>query len=149
MYKHVLVPIDGSKLSLKAIKTAAKLAEALDARLTALHVTAPYMVPVYGDPIGYAPIVIEPKEYKANVEKSARRILADAARTAQALGVTCGELTVSDEHPWQAILKVARNRKCDVIVMSSHGRRGLAGFLLGSETTKVLTHSKLPVLVCR
>jgi nucleotide-binding universal stress UspA family protein len=149
MYQHILVPSDGSKLSLKAIKTAARLAKALNARLTAVHIVPPYMPPVYGDPIGYAPIVIDPKEYKATATRNAKRVLAEAVRAAQALGVTCAEVIATDEHPWQAILKTARNRKCDVIVMSSHGRRGLAGFLLGSETTKVLTHSKLPVLVCR
>lgn len=149
MYKHILVPSDGSKLSLKAVKTAARLAQTLGARMTVVHVMPPYMPPVYGDPIGYAPIVIDPKEYKATAERNAKRVLADAARAAQALGVNCAQLMVTEEHPWQAILKTARSRKCDVIVMSSHGRRGLAGLLLGSETTKVLTHSKLPVLVCR
>ncbi|MGD9601726.1 MAG: universal stress protein [Gammaproteobacteria bacterium] len=149
MYKHILVPSDGSKLSLKAVKTAARLARTLKAQVTVAHVMPPYMPPVYGDPIGYAPIVIDPKEYKANAERNARRVLADAAKAARAFDITCGEVMITEEHPWQAILKVARNRKCDLIVMSSHGRRGLAGFLLGSETTKVLTHSKLPVLVCR
>jgi len=149
MYKHLLVPSDGSKLSLKAVKAAARLAQTTGARVTALHVMPPYMPPVYGDPIGYSSVVIDPKEYRANAERNAKRVLADAVRAARALGVSCSELMLTEAHPWQAILKAARSRKCDLIVMSSHGRRGLAGFLLGSETTKVLTHSKLPVLVCR
>lgn len=149
MYKHVLVATDGSKLSLKAVKTAARLAASLNAKLTAVHVTAPFMNPVYGDPLGYAPIIIDPKEYQAAAARNAGKVLAEATRAAQALGVTCGQVIASDEHPWEAVLKTARSRKCDVIVMASHGRRGLSGLLLGSETTKVLTHSKIPVLVCR
>lgn len=149
MYKHVLVPTDGSKLSAKAIKTGARLAGALGAKLTLVHVVAPYMPPLYGDPIGYAPMVLDPKEYKTNVERNAKRVLAEGARAAAALGLTCAEVMATDEHPWEAILRTARGKKCDVIVMASHGRRGLAGVLLGSETTKLLTHSSIPVLVCR
>ena len=149
MYKHLLVSTDGSKLSLKAIKTASRLAKELNARLTAVHVVPPYMPPFYGDPIGYMPVVIDPKEYKANVTRSAKRILAEAVQVAETLGVTCAQVIASDDHPWQAILKTARNKKCDVIVMASHGRRGLTSMLLGSETSKILTHSKLPVVVCR
>ncbi len=149
MYKHLLVSTDGSKLSLKAVKTASRLAKELNAHLTAVHVVPPYMPPLYGDPIGYVPVVIDPKEYKASVTRSAKRILAEAVGVAEALGVTCAQVIATDEHPWQAVLKTARSRKCDAIVMASHGRRGLSGLLLGSETIKILTHSKLPVLVCR
>ncbi len=149
MYKHLLVSTDGSKLSLKALKTASRLAKELNARLTAVYVVPPYMQPLYGDPIGYVPVVIDPKEYKASVIRSAKRILGEAVAVAAALGVTCAEVIATDEHPWQGILKTARSKKCDAIVLASHGRRGLISLLLGSETTKILTHSKLPVLVCR
>jgi nucleotide-binding universal stress UspA family protein len=149
MYKHVLVPTDGSKLSLKAIKTGAKLAGALGAKLTLVHVVAPYMPPLYGDPIGYAPMVLDPKEYKVNVERNAKRVLTEGSRAVAALGMTCAEVVATDEHPWEALLRTARGKKCDLIVMASHGRRGLAGVLLGSETSKLLTHSTIPVLVCR
>jgi nucleotide-binding universal stress UspA family protein len=68
---------------------------------------------------------------------------------AEAAGVPCRTLSTTNEHPWRGIIRAAETKRCDVIVMASHGRRGLAGLLLGSETNKVLTHSKIPVLVCR
>ncbi len=149
MYKHLLVASDGSKLSLKAVKTAARLAKQLGARLTAVHVIAPYVPPVYSEPIGYIPITFNPKEYKQASEREAKRVLGAAIEAASKEDVDCGQVVVTDAVAWQGILKAARSRKCDALVMASHGRRGLAGLLLGSETTKVLTHTKLPVLVCR
>jgi nucleotide-binding universal stress UspA family protein len=83
------------------------------------------------------------------MEKTARKALAVVEIESQTAGVESSTVYVTGEQPWQAIIRVARSKRCDAIVMASHGRRGLAGVLLGSETVKVLTHSKVPVLVCR
>ena len=148
MYKHILVPTDGSKLSQKAIKTAARLAKAVGARLTGVYVTPEYVPPMYGEASLYIPD-ISPKTFKLAVEKDAKAALAAVEKEAAAAGVPCAALRTTHHQPWQAIVNAARSKKCDLIVMASHGRRGLSGLLLGSETTKVLTHSKVPVLVCR
>jgi nucleotide-binding universal stress UspA family protein len=148
MYKHILVSTDGSKLSLKAIKTAAVLAAKLGARLTGVYVMPEYVPPIYGEAAMYIPEA-SPKRFKEAVEKDAKAALAVIAKEAAAAGVRSTGLKVSNSQPWSAIISAARSKKCDLIVMASHGRRGLAGLLLGSETTKVLTHSKVPVLVCR
>jgi len=148
MYKHILVSTDGSKLSAKAARTAATLAKALGAKMTGVYVTAPYVVPSYGEIVAYAPPLTE-RRYLELAEKEAKKALATVEIEAQAEGVPFGTASVTNEQPWKGILRVAQARKCDAIVMASHGRRGLSGLLLGSETNKVLTHSKIPVLVCR
>jgi nucleotide-binding universal stress UspA family protein len=143
MYRHILVPTDGSRFSAGAIRMAAGLAQALDAKLTGLHVVAPYMSANSG--AAYASM----RGFQRTVEKQARQALAAFNAEARAKGVAATASSVLGGEPWQAILRAARARKCDLIVMASHGRRGLAGLLLGSEASKVLTHSKIPVLVCR
>jgi nucleotide-binding universal stress UspA family protein len=148
MYKHILVSTDGSKLSLKAIKTAAKLAGSLGARLTGVFVMPEYVPPIYGEAAMYIPEA-SPRSFKLAVEKEAKAALAVVAKEAAAAGVRATVAKVTNAQPWSAIISAARSKNCDLIVMASHGRRGLAGLLLGSETTKVLTHSKVPVLVCR
>ena len=148
MYKHILVATDGSKLSLKAIKSAVALAASLDARITGVYVMPEYVPPIYGEAALYIP-EMSPKKFKEAVDKDAKAALATITKLADDADVACSGLKVTNAQPWAAIINTARNRKCDLIVMASHGRRGLAGLLLGSETTKVLTHSKVPVLVCR
>ena len=148
MYRHILVSTDGSKLSTKAVRTAARLAKALGARITGVYVTAPYAALVYGEAVAYAPPLSE-QRYKELTSREARKALAAVEIEAQTAGVACATASIANEQPWRGIVRVAQSRKCDVIVMASHGRRGLAGLLLGSETNKVLTHSKIPVLVCR
>jgi nucleotide-binding universal stress UspA family protein len=147
MYKHVLVPTDGSKLSAKAIKAAARLAKICQARLTGLYVIPPYTAPVYAEGVGYGALL--PRNYKELREKEAKKALAAVDIEAQTSGMEASTMSLTADQPWQAIISAARSKKCDVIVMASHGRHGLSGLLLGSETTKVLTHSKIPVLVCR
>lgn len=149
MYKHILVPTDGSKLSGKAIKSAVALARRLGARLTGIHVSAPWMPPVYGEGVVYAMPELSPKRYKEAMDKAARRALSEVEIEAQTAGVECKTMSSTGSQPWEAIIRAAKAKKCDLVVMASHGRRGLAGLLLGSETAKVLTHSKIPVLVCR
>ena len=149
MYKHILVPIDGSPLSIKAVKTASKLASQLGARLTTFYVIPPYTPPMAGDGMSLYITMPSPEDYKKRSEKHAAEVLEKAREAASEDAVEIEGVFATEEEPWDAIIKAARSRKCDLIVMSSHGRRGLAGILLGSETHKVLTHSKTPVLVCR
>jgi nucleotide-binding universal stress UspA family protein len=147
MYKHILVPTDGSKLSLKAAREAARLAKGFKAKITALYVIPPYMPPVIGD--GYVPARngADERRYREATEKIAGQALKKVESAAG--GAKVDKVIVTDQQAWSGIIKAAQGRKCDVIVMASHGRGGLAGVLLGSETHKVLTHSKKPVLVCR
>ena len=148
MFKHILVATDGSRLSLKAVKAAAMLAANVGAKLTGLFVMPEYVPPVYGEASIYVAFM-PPKTFKQAVEKEAATALAFVAKAADQADLAYSSVRATDPQPWNAIIKTARNKKCDLIVMASHGRRGLAGLLLGSETTKVLTHSKVPVLVVR
>lgn len=148
-YKHILVPTDGSKLSQKAAKEAASLARHLKARITALYVIAPYMPTLNTEGAILVNHGFDQRAYKVATEKHAGEALGKVAAAAAAAKVKCDQLHVINPQPWDGIISVAKKQKCDLIVMASHGRRGLAGLLLGSETTKVLTHSKTPVLVCR
>jgi nucleotide-binding universal stress UspA family protein len=148
MYKHILVSTDGSKLSVKAVRTAVRLAKALGAKVTGAYVIPPYTAPMYGEVVAYAPPLTE-QRFKELTAREAKKALAVVEIEAQTAGVSCRTLTTTNEHPWRGIVRTAQARNCDVIVMASHGRRGLAGLLLGSETHKVLTHSRIPVLVCR
>lgn len=148
MYKHILVPTDGSKLSAKAIRTAASLARVCKARLTGIYVIPPYTAPLYAEGAVLG-MPISRRAYQESTEKTARKALAVVEIEAQTAGVESLTVHVTGDQPWQTIIQAARSKRCDAIVMASHGRRGLAGVLLGSETVKVLTHSKVPVLVCR
>ena len=148
MYKHILVATDGSKLSNKAIKTAARLARSLGAKLTGVYVIPEYVPPVYGEAAIYVSQV-SPKRYRELTEKEARKALSVVEIEAQTEVVECATMHVTSNQAWNGILKAARSKKCDLIVMASHGRRGLSALVLGSETNKVLTHSSIPVLVCR
>ena len=149
MYKHILISTDGSKLSQKAIRTAVRLAKALGARLTGVYVVAPYMPPVYSEAAMYTPSYLSPAQYRKGAEREAKKALSEVEIAAQTGSVTYRGVTLTANNPWEGIIRAANGKKCDLIVMASHGRRGLSGLLLGSETTKVLTHSKVPVLVCR
>ncbi len=148
MYKHILVPTDGSTLSLKAAKAAAQLGRAVKARITAIYVIEPYLPPMGAEGMAFYS-AYSPEEYELGMRKAAAKALAKVEAVARAARVKYDAVTVIQDNPWKAIIKTASAKKCDLIVMASHGRRGLAGLLLGSETQKVLTHSKTPVLVCR
>jgi nucleotide-binding universal stress UspA family protein len=148
-YKHILVPTDGSKLSLKAAKAAAALAKALKARITAVYVIPPWAPPVADETSLMYNSGYNQRAYRQATEKHADKVLSKVASTAAASKVKCDKVWVTDVQAWAGIIKTARAKKCDLIIMASHGRSGLAGLLLGSETQKVLTHSKTPVLVCR
>lgn len=141
--RHILVATDGSRLSLRAVRVAAALAKACGARLTGVRIVAPYAEPASERALQALP------GYARAVRRTAERCLRDVERQAAAAGVQAASLSMVGGEPWKDILRVARARGCDLIVTGSHGRKGLAGLLLGSETRKVLVHSKIPVLVCR
>lgn len=149
MYTHILVPIDGSALSDKAVEAAIKLAKLAGARLTAFHAVEPY--PLQGAYAAEASGVAElqPEIFAERNEEYAKRVLGAVASAAAAADVQCTTDYATSHSPSKAIVEKASNEKCDLIVMASHGRRGLEGFLLGSETQKVLTHTSIPVLVYR
>lgn len=149
MYTHILIPTDGSELSDKAVEAAIKLAKLLGARITAFHAMEPY--PLQGAYAAEASGVAElqPEIFAERSEDYAKRVLDAVARTAAAADVQCQTKYATGRSASQAIIQEAARAGCDLIVMASHGRRGLEGFLLGSETQKVLTHSSIPVLVYR
>lgn len=149
MYHHILVPTDGSELSLKAAQTAAKLCKQLNARMTAVYVIPPYTPPSVGDGAVLWPDAFAPDRYKSVSEKVATSALDKVRAEAASAKVDCETMFLTKLHPWQGIIDTAKGKQCDLIVMASHGRKGLEGILVGSETTKVLTHSTTPVLVCR
>lgn len=148
MFRHLLIPTDGSRLAAKGTRMGVRLARSLGARVTGLYVAAPYLPPMYGE-AGLTVTGLSAKEYGRLVERQARKALAAVEVEAELAGVPCRVDWRSEVQPWRAILRVARARKCDAIVMASHGRGGLGGLLLGSETARVLAHSKIPVLVAR
>lgn len=148
MYKHILVSTDGSSLSQKAIKTAVRLSKAIGARVTGVYVIPPYATPMYSEAMMYAPAV-SPARYRELSKREGKKALAAIEVEAQTAGVENNTAMLAAPNPWEGIIRTAKTTRCDLIVMASQGRRGLAGLLLGSETAKVLTHSKTPVLVCR
>jgi nucleotide-binding universal stress UspA family protein len=148
MFKHILVSTDGSRLSLKGIKAGVRLAAALGARVTGVCVIPPWRTPVYGEGVTYG-VPRSPAQYKEAMEKAARKTLAAVEIEAEMAGVPCATQFVTAERAWEGILRVAKARRCDLLSIASHGRGGLGGLLIGSETQRVLAHSKLPVLVTR
>jgi nucleotide-binding universal stress UspA family protein len=147
MFKHILIPTDGSRLSEKAIHAGVKMARLHGAKVTGFF-AAPAPTPlVYGDfmPVGYLP----PDQHETLIQKATKHHLAVIEKAAHEAGVEVNTQSVTSDFPADAILEAARQQHCDLIFMASHGRRGLAGILLGSETQKVLTSSRIPVLVFR
>src|SRR6266699_2745936 len=128
MFKHILVPTDGSKLAAKGIKVGVRLARALGAKVTGVYVILPYVPPVYGE-MGVVLPGTALEEYRKFSQRAADKALAAVKREAKAAS--------------------ARKRKCDAIVMATHGQGGISGLLLGSVTSRVLAHSKIPVVVTR
>jgi nucleotide-binding universal stress UspA family protein len=147
MYKHILVPVDGSELSSHASVKAVALARSLDAHITFLYVQPDYPRPIVGEGTLIAPENRE--EFLRSTEEVADTILGDAVRMAAESTVSAAQHTEVSDTPWEVITRMAVAQKCDLIFMASHGRRGLASLLIGSETNKVLTHTTIPVLVYR
>lgn len=150
MYKHILVPTDGSALAAKGIKEGVKLAKALGARVTAVYVASPFVAPTYTEGGGERWAgAYSRAQYRRLTEQAANKALRSVQKAARAAGLRCNTRTVEEVQPWRGILKAARAGRCDVIVMGSHGRSALGGLILGSETSRVLAHTRLPVLVAR
>lgn len=143
MYKHILLPTDGSEVSVRAVEVGIELASALKARVYALHVILPFQSLAYMTQI----IPQSESSYTEESVRWAERYLGEVREKCQQAGVSCDSDYVFDKHPCDAILRVARDKGCDLIVMGSHGWRGFTKLLLGSETQKVLVRSELPVLV--
>lgn len=145
MYKNIMIPTDGSELAGKAVLDGITFAKEAAAKITVLTVTVPFHV------LSLDPQVVEdtPVQYKRQVQEHAAKLLDAIAMTAKAAGVACETVQMEHEHPYKAIIDTAKSKGCDLIVMASHGRRGISAIVLGSETVKVLTHSKIPVLVHR
>ena len=147
MYKNVLVATDGSRLSDKAVTHAVALARSVGASITAFYAAPDYPMPAYADGMVYEPV--SRREYAKLAAQDAEKILGKVVAKAKAGGVECTTAFDIASTPWEAILAASKKNKADLIIMASHGRRGLSAVLLGSETQKVLTHTKLPVLVVR
>jgi nucleotide-binding universal stress UspA family protein len=147
MFKHILLPTDGSPVSDKAVKRGIEFAKKIRARVTALHVVPEFKFMADEGITPLSPAL--KKRFQDEGKARAKSMLEAVAKQARARGVRCATLCVSSDQPHQEIVATARRRKCDLVMMASHGRRGLSSLLLGSETAKVLTHSKVPVLVVR
>ena len=148
MYKSILVPTDGSEFSDMAVKEAANLAKELGSELV-LFYGAPYHLPPLTEGVSAADRPRDEEQAKVASEAEAKQILASAASKVKIAGVTVRQHFTLSNSPYEAIIEAAKAFECELIIMASHGRRGLSGMLLGSETQKVLAHSKIPVLVVR
>lgn len=144
MFKHVLIPTDGSRLSMKAVKAGMSLAKELDAKTTVYHALE---VPVYAAGGLISPSTLQ--QFDAGARKQAQTYLGKATSLARAAGVPCAALMTQPETVYEGIIDAARKKKCDVIFMASHGRSEIASLVVGSVALKVLAHSKIPVLIFR
>jgi nucleotide-binding universal stress UspA family protein len=145
MYTNILIPTDGSELAGKAVEHGIDLAKRIGAKVTVLTVLPPFHTFTTDTQM----IEDTPVQYKARMQKQAANTLGAVTHAAQAAGVACEAVQVEHEHPYRAIIDTAESKGCDLIVMASHGRHGMAAIVLGSETVKVLTHGTIPVLVHR
>lgn len=147
MFKHILIPVDGSQLSMDTVERAVTFAAEAGARITFFYAKPEYPVAFYGEGALIDPTT--PEKFAAMAEQQANDILGRCEVAARAASVSCARLSATSDVPYEAIIQAAETTGCDLIFMASHGRRGFSGLLLGSETQKVLTHSKIPVLVYR
>jgi len=145
MHRHILIPTDGSALSQAALEYGIALAKSVGAKVTVLTVSTPFHT------FAVEPVMVTdtPEQYAKRVAALAKNYLDAAKEVALAAGVNCETVHVEHDHPYLAIIEMAAKKLCDLIVMASHGRRGISAIVLGSETSKVLTHSGIPVLVVR
>lgn len=145
MHKHILIPTDGSDLSHKAIDYGTALAKSVNAKVTVMTVSTPFHIFA----VEPGMITDTPEQYSNRMETLATKYFNVAKESALAAGVSCDTVHVEHNQPYLAIIELASRKACDLIVMASHGRRGISAMVLGSETVKVLTHSTIPVLVFR
>lgn len=145
MYKHILLPTDGSELSERGAQEAVYFAKSINARLTAVHTTPVF----YPTELGGHAVYTRVLEHEEQSKKSAQQALSAIEKLARDAGVAVTAVHRMSDHPWEVIIAVAQELECDLIFMASHGRRGINALLMGSETSKVLVHTKIPVLVWR
>jgi nucleotide-binding universal stress UspA family protein len=145
MFKHILIPTDGTPLSEMAVRMGIDLAKRLGATATVFTASPDFQVFESES----SSVTLSRETHAAEAERRANAVLAKGQKYAQDNGVQCDAVHVISDQPFEAIIAAVEKSQCDLVVMASHGRKGMAGVLLGSETTKVLTHSKVPVLVCR
>jgi len=143
MFKHILLPTDGSELSEAAIQKGIQFAKSINAEVTGFHVILPFHV------FSLRTGMDTKEQYERQSKGQAEQFLGVIKKAAEKAGVSCDTDYVTSSHPYEMIIKAAEKKGCDLIMMASHGRRGLQGLLIGSETHKVLTHTKIPVLVFR
>ena len=147
MFKHILVPTDGSELSQDTVRRAVSFAKEAGAKITAFYAKPEFPVTYYGE--GVLIDTTSPEKFAELAESQAQEILGFVKNLCKGVGVECNKLSLTSDIPYEAIIDAATQCGCDLIFMASHGRRGLTSLLLGSETHKVLTHSTIPVLVYR
>jgi len=145
MFKHILIPTDGSDLSRKAVLYGVQLAKEARAKVTSITVNDPYRAAAMDKVL----IPVDEGEYEEATRRLSERAMEQVKMAAEAAGVPCETIREIHDQPYRAIIDAAHALGCDLIVMASHGRRGISALLLGSETVKVLTHSTIPVLVYR
>ena len=145
MHRHILIPTDGSELSQNAISYGMALAKSVNAKVTVLTVSTPFQTFAVEPGL----VTDTPEQYAKRMATLAAKYLNVAKEAALAAGVSCETMHVEHDQPYLAIIETAAKKSCDLIVMASHGRRGISAVVLGSETVKVLTHSTIPVLVVR
>src|SRR5574343_376923 len=147
MFKHIFVPTDGSELSRATAQRAVSFAKEAGARITAFFSKPEYPIAYFGEGALIDPTT--PEKFAEMADQQANEYLGEVAKLCADAGVECTLASATSDIPYEAIISAAETAGCDLIFMASHGRRGFSGFLLGSETNKVLTHSRIPVLVYR
>ena len=147
MFKHILVPTDGSELSQATAKRAISFAKEAGARVTVFFAKPEYPIAYFGEGALIDPTT--PEKFAELADQQATEYLGEVEKMCAEADVQCSTVAATSDVPYEAIIEAAEKSGCDLIFMASHGRRGISGFLLGSETNKVLTHSKVPVLVYR
>ena len=148
MFKHILLPTDGTDLSDKGVKQTIRVAKALGAKITAVHVVHSYHPP-REEGFFLPDVALLREQFENDAEKQAKEVLKPVKQAADRVGVKCDTVVASGDSAYQAIIDQAKASRCDLIMMASHGRKGMQRLLHGSETANVLTHSKIPVLVLR
>ena len=147
MFKHILVPTDGSELSQATALRAISFAKEAGAKVTVFFAKPEYPIAYFGEGALIDPTT--PEKFAEMADQQAAEYLGEVQKQCAAAGIECTTVSATSDVPYEAIIEAAEKAGCDLIFMASHGRRGISGFLLGSETNKVLTHSKVPVLVYR
>ncbi|RWO02339.1 universal stress protein [Mesorhizobium sp.] len=149
MYKHILISTDGSDVAQRGVDHGLSLAKSLDAKVTVITVTEPFPFHASAAGGGWVPLPGDISGYEEGQKKAAEKLLVMVRESAARIGVSADVLHVPDARPAEAIVDAAKAQECSLIVMASHGRRGLGRLLLGSQTSEVLAHSPVPVLVVR